>query len=379
MNINICCACLISLCLFSSCGAPSEKGKTTEEEQETVPVEWLTLQGAKEIHKGKKIVLVSGDEEYRSEEALPQIAKILSKHHGFDCVVLFAQDPAVPGIVDANYTGNIPGLENLQDADLMFLFTRFRNPPDEQMHHFENFLLAGKPIIAIRTATHAFNFKDTTHTWKHWGNYYKGEKEEWEGGFGLNILGVKWYNHHGHHKHQSTRGIFADGANGNALLNGIEDGSIWGPTDVYGMPLPMPGDATPLVLGRVINRPGDYDEADLFFGMKPTDNEIATADPDRNNGVDPNDPMMPIVWTKSYQLESGKKGQVFASTIGSSTDLMNEELRRLFVNASYDLLKLKVPGKAKVDIVGTYETTQFQFHDDEYWEKRNINIADLQQ
>ena len=38
------------------------------------------------------IVLVSGDEEYRSEEALPQLARILSKTHGFNCTVLFAQD-----------------------------------------------------------------------------------------------------------------------------------------------------------------------------------------------------------------------------------------------------------------------------------------------
>ena len=49
---------------------------------------WLTFDG-----KGKHIVLVSGDEEYRSEEAMPQLARILSKHHGFKTTVLFAIDP----------------------------------------------------------------------------------------------------------------------------------------------------------------------------------------------------------------------------------------------------------------------------------------------
>ncbi len=74
---------------------------------------------------GKRIVLVSGDEEYRSEEALPQLAKILSERHGFDTVVLFAQDPRVAGIINPNYSSNIPGLEALREADLMIIATRF--------------------------------------------------------------------------------------------------------------------------------------------------------------------------------------------------------------------------------------------------------------
>src|SRR5262249_33082591 len=53
---------------------------------------WIVLKGSEGPGKGKHIVLVSGDEEYRSEESLPQLAKILSKHHGFTCTVLFAID-----------------------------------------------------------------------------------------------------------------------------------------------------------------------------------------------------------------------------------------------------------------------------------------------
>src|SRR4249920_2201551 len=54
--------------------------------------EWIVLPGGEGPGKGKSIVLVSGDEEYRSEEALPQLARILAKHHGFTCTVLFAID-----------------------------------------------------------------------------------------------------------------------------------------------------------------------------------------------------------------------------------------------------------------------------------------------
>ena len=108
--------------------------------------------------KGKHIVLVSGDEEYRSEEALPQLGKILARHHGFKCTVLFAIDPET-GTIDPT-ASNIPGLEALDSADLMVIFTRFRDLPDEQMKHIVDYLDAGKPVVGIRTATHAFNIKE---------------------------------------------------------------------------------------------------------------------------------------------------------------------------------------------------------------------------
>src|SRR2546423_3964388 len=93
---------------------------------------WVVSEGTEGPGKGKHIVLVSGDEEYRSEEALPQLAKILAKHHGFKCTVLFAINPD-DGTIDPKNTHNIPGLEALDHADLMVIFTRFRDLPDEQM------------------------------------------------------------------------------------------------------------------------------------------------------------------------------------------------------------------------------------------------------
>lgn len=74
----------------------------------------------------KHIVLISGDEEYRSEETLPALGKILAQRHGFKCTVLFAIDPDT-GEINPNINNNIPGLEALQSADLMVIFTRFRN------------------------------------------------------------------------------------------------------------------------------------------------------------------------------------------------------------------------------------------------------------
>src|SRR5213082_508196 len=97
---------------------------------------------------------------------------------------------------------NIPGLEALDTADLMVIFTRFRDLPDKQMKHIIDYLEAGKPIVAIRTATHAFNIP-AGKTYAKYSYNYGGK--DYEQGFGRQILGETWLNHHGKHGSQSTR------------------------------------------------------------------------------------------------------------------------------------------------------------------------------
>lgn len=296
---------------------------------------WLVLNGGAGPGKGKHVVLISGDEEYRSEEALPQLAKILATHHGFECTVLFAIDPK-DGTINPNQNNNIPGLEALKTADLMILFTRFRNLPDDQMKYVVDYVESGKPIIGLRTATHAFNLKGG-------GKYarYSFGSKEWSGGFGRQVLGETWVNHHGKHGTQSTRGLVAKGMESHPVLRGIKDGDIWGPTDVYGVHLPLPADCKPLVLGQVLE------------GMKPTDKPVMGKQ---------NEPMMPVAWVKSYTGATGKTARVFTTTMGSSQDLQSEGFRRLLVNACYWALELEnqLPAKAKVDIVGAYKANPFK-------------------
>lgn len=373
MKITNLLLCLCIGCLWACAPEADPPEETTATDE---PIEWVTYEGQSGPGQGKHIVLVSGDEEYRSEEALPQLAKILSQHHGFTCTVLFAQDPDHPGIIDPNYINNIPGTEQLDSADLMILFTRFRALPNEQMEAFERYLMAGKPVLAIRTATHAFNFTDTTSQWRHWGNYFNEEGHPWDGGFGRLVLGERWHTHHGHHKHQSTRGMIAPEAADHPITRGLQDGMIWGPTDVYGVRLPLPGDSQPLILGQVVERAGEYDENDPYFGMKPTDDQVATVNPATEEAYNPNDPMMPIAWLKSYQLPEGQRGQALTSTIGAATDLENEGVRRLLVNATYYLLELDVPEQAKVELVGDYQPSAYSFHDDDYWTKKDLRVAD---
>jgi type 1 glutamine amidotransferase len=295
---------------------------------------WVVYEGGNGPGRGKHIVLVSGDEEYRSEEALPQLGKILAKHHGFKCTVLFAVDPQ-EGTINPNVS-NIPGLEALESADLMVIFTRFRNLPDEQMAHIVKYVESGRPIVGIRTATHAFNIKPPSKYAK-----YTWTSKDWDGGFGRQILGETWVAHHGAHGSQSTRGILVKGQEQHPILRGIEDGDIWGPSDVYRVHLPLPGDSQPLVLGQVLT------------GMKFDDPPLEG---------DKNDPMMPIAWTKTYKSESGKVGRVFTSTIGAANDLTAEGTRRLLVNACFWAVGLedKIPAKTNVELVGEFHPLPFK-------------------
>jgi type 1 glutamine amidotransferase len=280
---------------------------------------------------GKRIVLVSGDEEYRSEQALPQLAKILSQRHGFHCTVLFAIDP--DGTINPNRPDNIPGLETLDSADLMILFTRFRNLPDEQMKHVVDYVESGRPIVALRTATHAFELK-ASPTYAR----YSWNSKEWDGGFGRQVLGETWVAHHGQHAVQSTRGIFVKGQEKHPILRGIADGAIWVPTDVYKVRLPVVDGVEPLVLGQVL------------AGMKPGD---APLDGPKN------DPMMPVAWTRTYN-----RARTFTTTMGSAQDMLNEPFRRLLVNAAYWAMGMeaRIDPRSNVELVGAYDPPPFKFN-----------------
>jgi type 1 glutamine amidotransferase len=316
------------LCLLAlSCPTPADDSPA------------FVLTGTAGPGKGKSVVLVSGDEEYRSEEMLPALARILAVRNGFSCTTLFAIDPK-DGTIDPTVATNIPGLEALKDADLLVIFTRFRKLPDDQMKYLADYIESGRPIIGIRTATHAFApGKGSTYAKYDWQSKEKG----YEKGFGKQVLGETWVAHHGNHGREGTRGILAKGQESNPILKGIHDGDIFGKSDVYKVNLPLPGDCTPLVFGQV----------------------TATLDPSSQPAAGKkNDPMMPVAWTKSYTGTAGKKARVFATTIGCAEDFTNEGYRRLLTNAVYWCVGLedKIPEKADVDLVGEYKPSPFKEH-----------------
>jgi type 1 glutamine amidotransferase len=304
----------------------------------------VVLEGKEGAGKGKHIVLISGDQEYRSEEAIPQLAKILATNHGFKCTVLFTVDPK-DGTINP-LINNIPGLEALKTADLMVIFTRFLNLPDDQMKHIADYVAAGKPVIGLRTSTHAFNGIPAKSEYARFNN--GSNVKGWEGGFGKQVLGEQWVNHHGAHGKEGTRGIFAKGEENHPILKGIKDGEIFGLTDVYTVHLPLSGDSKSLIMGMVTET--------LMPDSKAVEGKK-------------NDPMMPVAWTKTYKGENDKSGRVFTTTMGASQDLDFEATRRMIVNACYWTVGLedKIPDKSNVDIVGTFKPTKFRFKGEKEW------------
>jgi len=300
----------------------------------TQAVDRVTYEGKEGPGKGKKIVFISGDEEYRSEEGLPMLAKILAVRHGFKCTVLFPIDPA-DGTINPNIQTNIPGFEELASADMVVMQLRFRELPDDKMKYFVDYLNAGKPILGLRTATHSFSYERNKNS-----PYakYDWRSKDWPGGFGQQVLGDTWVSHHGDHGHESTRAIVNEEFKNHSLLRGVSD--VWGPTDVYGV-THLPKDAKVLFFGEVV------------AGMKPTDPRLEGKK---------NDPMMPIAWFRNYKTETGNTSKIVTTTMGAATDFQNEGLRRFVVNACYWGMNLEVPQKANVELVGAYEPTQFGFN-----------------
>lgn len=296
---------------------------------------WLTYSGKSGPGLGKHVVLIAADQEYRSEQSLPMLAKVLARHHGFHCTVLFSVnengevDPTLPApFQDKTKRHNIPGLKHLASADCLIWLSRFMHLPDEQKQHFHDYFDSGKPIIALRTANHGF----------HGGTPYRlGEKR-----VSLReLLGGTFMGHHGGWHRESTRGILVEENRNHPILVGVSD--IWGPSDVYRCHndrFPFPDDCTALVLGQPL------------VNLNP--------DAPPNKEKEP----LPIAWTKTWIGKQGKASRIFHFTMGSGRDFQSEGVRRLTVNAVYWGLGLEqsISPSRSVDPVGDYEPLRSGFN-----------------
>jgi hypothetical protein len=291
--------------------------------------------------KGKHIVLLSGDEEYRSEEAMPMLAKILSQRHGFKCTVLFALDP--DGTINPENQRSLADSAALDSADALVLSLRFRNWLDADMQRFVAALHRGIPIIALRTSTHAFNFPATSP----WAKYSWSSKAPWPGGFGKQVLGETWLTHWGKHKFEACRGVIEPGAAGDPLLRGVT--ATFCDSDVY--EAYPPADAKILLRGLVLKGMNATDA--------PADHVKKRVSDKQDQGV--NSPAMPIAWTRLYRNEAGAQNKIFTTTTGAATDLENEGLRRLVINAVFWGLGLDVPAQADVRYVDPYSPRKYGF------------------
>jgi len=302
--------------------------------------QWLTYAGGDGPGKGKHIVLITADQEYRSEQSMPMMAKILSTRHGFDCTVLFGVnekgevDPTMPVYPEKGKESefkqhHIPGLEHLASADLVIFFTRLLTLPMNENELIVKYIDSGKPFIALRTANHGFRGPLP----------YKinGKQVNW----GTDVLGGAFMGHHGRWHADSTRGIIVEEQKNHPILSGVSD--IWGNSDVYRTykeGTGLPADCTALVWGQPL------------MGRKHDDPSNLKLEP------------LPVAWIKTWQTSEGKSARVFHSTMGSGTDLESAGLRRMIINAAYWGMGMEsaITAKSSVDNIGDYKPLESGFN-----------------
>ena len=279
--------------------------------------------------KDKHLVLIASDHEYRAEETIPALARILSVHHGFDCTVLFGTDQN--GEIQAGIS-NIPGLEALKKADGMVIFTRFLALPPEQMKHLDDYFNRAGPVLGLRTSTHGFNYKNDKDPYYKYHFRYTGK--DYEGGFGHQVLGQTWVGHYGKNHTQSTRISIIPKQKENPILRGVKNIHV---------------------------QAGGYNaEAQKDWNILTMAQPLMTMKAD--GAPDKTKPPMASEWTRHYKGKNGKKGRVFTSLYGASEDLLNPGYRRMIINGVYWILGLenKIKSNSKIDFVGPYNPSTFK-------------------
>ena len=195
-----------------------------------------TTVDAAESARPQTIVLISGEYEYDSARTLPAFKEFLATIYGLNCIYL-----------ERTKAEDIPGLDALEKADLAIVFVRRMTLPEEQLGKIRKFIDSGKPLIGLRTASHAFE------NWKEWDR---------------DVLGGNYHNHHGNDLIAAIK-VRPEAAD-HPILKGVEaeftaGGSLY-------LNAPLPPSSTVLLMGSVTNKPPEpvawtheYKGARIFY------------------------------------------------------------------------------------------------------------------
>jgi len=334
MNDAFALAALALLCCAALLGCHSHHATT----QHPVPESdlWLTYEGGDGPGEGKHVVLIAAEQEYRAEQALPMLARTLSRHHGFHCTVIFLMndeglvDPTGPSPVkEADVYNNVPGMEHLAKADCLIWMSRFLKLNDEDSDHLYDYFDSGKPIIALRTANHGLRGGKPCRV--------NGEKVSLG-----EMLGGAFMKHHGGWKREATSGIVIEKQKNHPILAGIGEDYVWGTTDVYRCHKEdtVPAGCTALLLGQPMKT--------LERDAPPNTDKVA----------------LPIAWTKMWTGNRGKASPILHFTMGSAKDFENEGVRRVTINGVYWGLGMsdQIKPDSDMSIVGEYNPLKDGFN-----------------
>lgn len=226
--------------------------------------------------KPAHVVFMIGEDEYETWNTLPEFAEKDLKSRGYRVTIVHA---------DKDEKNHWPGLvEALRDADVLFVSVRRRTPLKAELDAVRAHVAGGKPLIGIRTASHAFALraKDKQPDPKF---------SVWQE-FDPEVFGGNYTNHWG--AGPKTAIVAAPGAAKHPILKGISPAKLVGNGSLYKVS-PLKTDATPLLMGSIPDKPAE-----------------------------------PIAWTR---LAGAKKARVFYTSLGHPDDFKDPQFRRLLVNA----------------------------------------------
>ncbi len=198
--------------------------------------------------KRKRLVMLIAEGEYRTDESLPAFAL---KNLGHD----FSVDYVFPDPKDPN---KLMGLELLQGADIVLVSMRRRALPTKQLAAIKQFVESGKPVVGIRTASHAFALRNQQPPAGHavWPE------------FDHDILGGNYHNHHPNGPKVQIE--LADKAADHPILKNVDVKNLVGNGSLY-QNNPLAKSATPLLIGSI---PGKDSEPVAWTNRPETGNRV---------------------------------------------------------------------------------------------------------
>ncbi len=232
----------------------------------------------------ERVVFIIAENEYDAANTLPEFATELEDVYGLECEIVQGGD------------NDIPGMEVLENADLAVIYVRRQVLRAEQMKYLRDYVASGKPVVGIRTASHAFSLNQEKPP---------AGLTDWPE-FDRDVLGGNYHMHHGNKGADDpfTYVWVKEGMESHAILAGVPAGEFRVPSWLY-KTSPLAKTATVLMMGRVGDRK----------------------------------PFEPVTWTN---IHTGG-GRVFYTSLGHPDEFKMRVFRRLLTNGIFWALDKKMP------------------------------------
>jgi type 1 glutamine amidotransferase len=234
----------------------------------------LTLAGARAAQPAHLVFLIS-EEGYQTATTLPLFIDQELKPLGYR-ITIIQSSPTDPH----DFVGLIPAL---RDADLLFVSVRRRSPHRDQLDAIRGFVAAGKPLVGIRTTSHAFSLGPNKSP--------SDPKLAMWPAFDAEVIGGRFT---GDYNIKNVKITSATGAGAHPILRGVAVDKLVGNGGLYKMG-PLEKSATLLLSGAIPGKPPE-----------------------------------PLAWTNVYGT---KRTRIFYTSFGHADDLKNPEVRKLLVNS----------------------------------------------